>query len=299
MMAEMLRPYRGWEDLEAMRRIVGEGLRDAPDRSYVHPGDVSWWIGWAPKTPDELANLCVVWEDAGGILGFAISDEGDVIDVVAPRVLDTPLDEGFRRAVQAWVRSEHPAALRYASDLDPRGCERLEASGYRATGDAIVAFRRALDEVEVPRARVRALESGDDVRGRATITHAAFEVERPLSAYVEDYATFARSPAYPSGWDLVAEDEARNAAACCIAWPDPISRSGNFEPVATHPWFARRGFASAVMLEGMRRLRDAGMTWAIVRTPISNTAAQTLYRSLGFEEWLRLLVFGRPTAVTD
>ncbi|MGZ4148141.1 MAG: GNAT family N-acetyltransferase [Actinomycetota bacterium] len=298
-MAVTLRPYRGWDDLEARRRIVGVGVRDAPDRSYVHPGDVSWWIGWAPKTPDELARLCVVWEDAGEMLGWAMSDDGDVIDVVAPRLLDLPLDEEFRRAVDAWVRSEQPEALRYASNLDVQGCERLEASGYRATGDAIVAFRRRLDAFEHPQARVRALQAGDDVHGRASITHAAFEVERPLSAYVEEYATFARSPAYPSGWDLVAEDDAGNAAACCIAWPDPISRSGNFEPVATHPWFARRGFASAVMLDGMRRLRDAGISSAIVRTPLSNTAAQALYRSLGFEEWHRLLVFARPTAVTD
>jgi ribosomal protein S18 acetylase RimI-like enzyme len=53
------------------------------------------------------------------------------------------------------------------------------------------------------------------------------------------------------------------------------------------------------MLEGMRRLRDAGMTSAIVRTPLSNTVAQALYRSLGFEESHRLLVFARPTAVAD
>jgi ribosomal protein S18 acetylase RimI-like enzyme len=294
-----LRSYGGWDDLEEMRRIVGEGVRDAPDRSYVHPGDVSWWIGWAPKTPHELARLCVVLEDARDVLGWAMSDNDEVIDVIAPRLLDSPLDEEFRRAVDAWVRSEQPHALRYASNVDVQGCERVEASGYRATGNAIVEFRRSLDALEQPKARVRALESGDDVTGRASITHAAFEVERPLSVYVEEYATFARSPAYPSGWDLVAEDGAGNAAACCIAWPDPISRSGNFEPVATHPWFARRGFASAVMLEGMRRLRDAGMTWAIVRTPLSNTAAQALYRSLGFEEWHRLLAFARPTAVAD
>jgi ribosomal protein S18 acetylase RimI-like enzyme len=188
----------------------------------------------------------------------------------------------------------HPDALRYASDLDVAACARLEAFGYRATGDAMIAFRRTLDEVEpVAGVRVRALERGDDIRGRASVTHAAFGAVRALSTYVEEYRTFVASPAYPSGWDLVAEDETGNPAACCIAWPDPVSGSGNFEPVATHPWFVRRGFGSAVMRAGMVRLREAGMTWAIVRTPLSNTAAQSLYRSLGFEEWQRELMFAR------
>jgi mycothiol synthase len=289
-----MRPYAGWDDLASMRRILAEGLRDAPDRSYIHPGDVSWWAGWPPKTGAQLARLAVLWEEDGRTLGWAMSDDGDVTDAVAPALLDSARDEEFRRAVEAWVRSEHPDALRYASDLDPVACARLEAFRYRATGDALLAFRRSLDgKLERPEALVRALSTGDDVRGRASVTHAAFDVERPLAVYVEDYRTFASSPAYPSGWDLVAEDDAGHAAACCIAWPDPISRSGNFEPVGTHPWFARRGFASAVMLEGMRRLRDAGMTWAIVRTPLANTAAQALYRSLGFEEWHRELVFSR------
>jgi ribosomal protein S18 acetylase RimI-like enzyme len=292
-----LRPYEGRDDLEAMRRIVGEGLRDAPDRSYVHPGDASWWVGWPPKTDRQIGRLAVLWDEDGEVLGWAMSDDGDVTDVVAPRLLDSPHDEEFRQAVDGWVRAQHAGALRSASDLDVRACARLEAFGYRATGDAIVAFRRALDAIDTPSARVRALAADDDVTGRASVTHAAFAVERPLSVYVEDYRAFAASPAYPIGWDLVAEDDAGNAAACCIAWPDPISRSGNFEPVGTHPWFARRGFASAVMLEGMRRLRDAGMTWAIVRTPLSNTGAQALYRSLGFVEWHRQLVFGLPAAV--
>jgi ribosomal protein S18 acetylase RimI-like enzyme len=277
-----------------MRAVVAAGLRDAPDRSYVHPGDVSWWVGWPPKSERLLDGLAAIWERDGEIRGWAMSDDGDLTDVVAPRWLDTPDDEAFRRVVDAWIRSSHPDATRYASDLDAIGRARLEALGYRATGDAIIAFRRTLEGLRpVPDGRIRALERGDDVRGRASVTHAAFSVDRPFADYLEGYRVFARSPAYPSGWDLVAEDRDGRAAACCIAWPDPVSASGNFEPVATHPRFVRRGFAGAVMRAGMTRLREAGMTWAIVRTPLSNTAAQGLYRSLGFEEWHRLLVFSR------
>ena len=90
------------------------------------------------------------------------------------------------------------------------------------------------------------------------------------------------SPAYPAGWDLVARTDDGEAAACCIAWPDPVSRVGVFEPVATHPRHVRRGFGGAVVREGLRRLRAAGMTRAIVRTPLGNPGADAFYRSVGF-----------------
>jgi len=104
------------------------------------------------------------------------------------------------------------------------------------------------------------------------------------------------SPAYPDGWDLVARAPAGEAAACCIAWPDPVSGVGNFEPVAAHPSFHRQGFATIVMRDGLRRLRDAGMRRAVVRTPADNVAAIALYRSVGFEPDHEQLAFRRPAA---
>jgi ribosomal protein S18 acetylase RimI-like enzyme len=116
------------------------------------------------------------------------------------------------------------------------------------------------------------------------VTRSAFNVARPFDRYVAEYARFMASPAYPAGWDLVAWGAEGDAAACAIAWPDPISGVGNFEPVATHPTHRRHGFATAVLLEGCRRLRAAGMTAAMVRTPEDNDAARALYRAAGFVE---------------
>jgi ribosomal protein S18 acetylase RimI-like enzyme len=116
------------------------------------------------------------------------------------------------------------------------------------------------------------------------VTHAAFGSSQPLELYVEAYRRFMRGPTYGWGWDLVAETDAGQVAACCMVWPDPVSRSGNFEPVATHPDHRRRGYATAVMTEGLRRLADHGMRTAIVRTPVPNRGAAALYLSLGFTE---------------
>ena len=57
---------------------------------------------------------------------------------------------------------------------------------------------------------------------------------------------------------------------------------GLFEPVATHPDFQRRGLGTAVMAEGMRRMKAAGMRRAIVGFDPNNAAALALYTSTGF-----------------
>jgi len=144
---------------------------------------------------------------------------------------------------------------------------------------------RSLDvATDVPFDDVLVEPVGDtDMDARASVTYAAFENDPPYEGYLADYRVFRASPAYPHGWDLLAKDAAGRPAACCIAWPDPASGAGTFEPVATHPDFRRRGFGRAVLHAGFHRLAAAGMRWAIVGTELHDDAAEALYRSVGFE----------------
>ena len=57
---------------------------------------------------------------------------------------------------------------------------------------------------------------------------------------------------------------------------------GLFEPVATHPDFHGKGLGKAVMAEGLRRMKAAGMRRAVVGFDPDNAAALALYTSLGF-----------------
>jgi len=65
-------------------------------------------------------------------------------------------------------------------------------------------------------------------------------------------------------------------------WFDPINAVGLFEPVGTHPDFQAKGLGKAVMAEGLRRMKVAGMRTAIVGFDPSNAAALALYTSMGF-----------------
>jgi GNAT superfamily N-acetyltransferase len=276
------RPWRGWDDLAPMQDLLARALRDAPATAFLHPGDLAWSLGWPPQTPDELAAKVTVVEDGGAIVGWQFLDREDALEWVDPAAPDP--GAAWRELDAALER--HPVLARSIREDDATGVARLCAAGFTPTPVCMIGFSIDLGAVaqHEPDDRVRPVAPGDDLGPRASVTRAAFRVDRPFDRYVREYEAFTRSPAYPEGWDLVAWAEPEVAAACTIAWPDPVSRVGNFEPVAAHPDLQRRGFASAVIRDGLRRLRDAGMERAIVRTVIDNHGAIALYRSLGFRD---------------
>jgi ribosomal protein S18 acetylase RimI-like enzyme len=289
-----LRAYAGPADLPALQGVVAHVLRDRPDLAQFHPGEVLWWICRPAWDDAELRASILIEERGGEIVAWAIDDGDEVLEFVAPRHADA-VQARFFDDVTSWLRDRPGRSARSASATDDRTIARLEAAGYRAKPEpAHVTFRATLVEaVEQPRAEVRALRPDDDLTGRCAITHAAFGVQEPFDAYLEAYARFVRSPWYPAGHDLVAYAPDGRAAACCIAWTDPVSGMGAFEPVATHPDLQRRGYGRAVLLAGLRLMADTGMRAAMVGTPASNTAARALYRSVGFDDERTLLAFVR------
>lgn len=289
------RPWAGWADLVPMQTLAGTSLREAPSRTFIHPGDLAWWLGWWPKTTEELAAITQIWEVDGRMVAWVVDDTGYIGECIASGSLD---DDVLLASMDRWIDARLPGHVRSARDNDPVGIARLASAGYRRIPDDMVAFSLDLDRLEPsePDPRVSTVDRSDDLGARLSVTHAAFGVDRPFDDYVAGYRRFMDSPAYPDGWDLVAWTPEHEAAACCIAWPDPVSRVGNFEPVATHPSFHRQGFATLVLRDGLRRLREAGMRRAVVRTPADNVAALALYRSVGFEPDHEQLSFRRPTA---
>jgi GNAT superfamily N-acetyltransferase len=265
-----------------MQDLLARTLRDAPAMAFLHPGDLAWWVGWPPQTTEELAAKVTVVEDGGAIVGWHYLDREDVNECVDPA---TPDPEAVWHELDDALEA-HPALARSLREDDVAGVARLRAAGYAPMQEGMIGF--SIDLRERPRYepddRVRPVARGDDLGPRASVTRAAFRVDKPFDRYVREYEAFTRSPAYPEGWDLVAWAEPGVAAACTIAWPDPVSLVGSFEPVAAHPDLQRQGFASAVVRDGLRRLRDAGMERANVCTVIDNHGAIALYRSLGFRD---------------
>jgi GNAT superfamily N-acetyltransferase len=101
---------------------------------------------------------------------------------------------------------------------------------------------------------------------------------------------------YRPDFDFVVEAPDGTLAASALGWYDEANRVGEFEPVGTRPEHRRLGLASAVMLFGMRRFRDAGATHAIVgcRGDAGYPIPKLVYESIGFRELSR----GPPVRVS-
>jgi mycothiol synthase len=280
------RPYRGWDDLRAMQAVCSALLLASPGRAVAHPGDMAWFMGWPPSTAEERAEMCLLLEAHDAVVGFAsfVPDEGDLSVFVSPPLADTEAAIDFEDAALAWASRGETAVRWMEFEDETAAVERWRGRGFLPTDVGYLNLTRTLDDVDGQVAgdtRVRPVDD-DDIEDRAMVTYTAFGDTKPFEEYAADFAGFRASPAYPRGWDLLLRDADGRAAACCLAWPDPISRAGTFEPVATHPDHHRQGYGRALLLEGLRRLAAAGMTYAIIGVEVDNPNAEALYRSVGF-----------------
>ena len=158
--------------------------------------------------------------------------------------------------------------------LARRGYRKLDACGYTRRRD----MARPIPEGPPPEGYVvRSLRADDDLSKRCAVLAGAF---RSGQASVDLYRRLQSAPGYSQDLDIVAIAPDGTFASCCLAWWDEVNRQGTFEPVGTHHAYQRRGLGTAVMCEGLRRLRDLGATTAYVGAWTPPGIA--LYRSIGF-----------------
>lgn len=164
-----------------------------------------------------------------------------------------------------------------------------EAEGYSSTGTAIFQLsHRSLDvDTGPPRladgAVVRAVQED-----RAGELEARVALHRDVWASAKfslpGYQRLRQRPVYRPDLDLIAVAPDGGFAAYAIVWLDPETLVVEFEPVGSSPQYRQQGYASAVMVEGLRRARALGAKDAIVFTGTDEryAPARRLYTSQGF-----------------
>jgi mycothiol synthase len=293
------RPYRDHTDLVRMQHLVMVGRQANILASYMHPGSLAWATHHPPADQAMQRNLRL-WErvdiDPPTLEAWAIfaHNEGTFDLFVHPSLHGTPLHEITMDEFVRWAEARARAATLntlwpfWTMDYDTVSVGLMKARGFTVAQEGVPAplLERTLDELPTVRLpegfTMHDVRNLNDGRQRAQVTHAAFHSTGEWEAYALEYAQFIGSAVYDGTRDLVARARGGRGASACTIWFDAINGVGLFEPVATHPDFQGRGLGKAVMAEGLRRMKAAGMRRAVLGLDPNNVAAMALYRSMGF-----------------
>ncbi len=300
------RAYEGVADLSRMLDLLMEGRLQTSDWRYAHVGELLWnYIVLSSHLP-EREHIRLWLDPAGKLAGYALLREDSIVDW---EVLPCYEEAGIDDEALAWAE-ERLAGLRIrdaekwkkplgsgAKADDTQRIAFLERHGFAPGKYAEVNMIRSLDgpipEPVVPAGYVMRAVEPQDVHSRAEAERVVWFPYSDGDIPDEDYARLMTLPGYVRELDLAAVTPDGLVAANVNAWPDPVNRIGDFGPVGTRAEHRRKGLQRALMLEGMRRLRDHGMDRVCVSTGVQNLAAQALYQSVGcrivnrWQEWVR------------
>jgi ribosomal protein S18 acetylase RimI-like enzyme len=303
------RPFAGVADLRAMGACLARSWNHARPLVNTTPGDLEWWYASGEPGTDWTSRV-QLWADGDEVLGYGwLSPPGefdwhqrhDLPDATRAALADATIAwaaaAARRLAVEAG--SEPPATLEtWAMDADAWLVDALRSRGWTpADAPAYTHFYRRLDGVldalpPLPAGyRLRRVRLPDDLAARVEVHRAAFA---PSRMTIDKYRTLATLSRYAPDHDLVVEAPDGTFAAFTMVWWIPDARTGEFEPVGTHPAHQRRGLARTINLAGLHLLRDLGALDAIVFSATRNAASEALYRSVGFEPVTHHRAWTRP-----
>jgi len=310
------RPLQSAADYEAMRRLVIEVLALTGPPVYATIGNLDWWRA-ADNDPRSVYNARLWFAGPERLVAFAwpVDDQVDIVvhpDFPALHAAALAWAEEYFRAA--------PAFRAWAFTGDAARIAALTERGYRRTEKGLVTYGQATrpspspshgegDQTPSPFGRglgrgsaampspnpshgegdlatpllppgytIRPVRGTAESEARVAVQRAAFASEWMT---IERYARVRASPTYRPELDLVIEAPGGELAGFALLWLDAANRLGVFEPLGVAAAYQRRGLGRALMLAGLRCLRDCGADYALVETG-RDYEARGLYEATGF-----------------
>lgn len=306
-------PYQNESDLQAMTDLLA--VSRPPDRQDEHPSASSLTEMLSVPAQRDGVRL---WRDAEARLAaYALVDVRycNLYWEIHPAAAGLGLEDEIIRWAsqylpqgrQAWGLSADQVTLDAScrsDDSDRIGL--LESHGFQMLPErSLHLVRRLAEPIPAPQVppgfAIRPAAGEQEIEALVALHRAAFGTENLSS---DDRLSWMRTPDYDPDLDLVAvAPDSRLAAYCfCGISREDNARTGRNEgftdPVATHPDFQRRGLARALLLTGMRLLRERGMDWAVLGTLSDNVAMQRAAQAVGFHVAWERLWYARPLPAT-
>ena len=126
---------------------------------------------------------------------------------------------------------------------------------------------------------IRPIAGNHEAGAVAAMHRAAFGTEYMTT---ENRLVIMNTSGYDPSLDLLAIAPNGEIAAYCSCSVNDQTRIGMTDPVATHPKYQRMGLSRALLLTGMRLLKERGMASAHLGTSGENIAMQRTAESVGF-----------------
>ncbi|GAB4171265.1 MAG: hypothetical protein Fur005_33000 [Roseiflexaceae bacterium] len=275
------RSCRDAADYQAIRQLLQENY--AQQRAaYCTIGNLDWWCA-GNKIGMQNAQR---WFENEQLVGMAwpSKNQVDLIPRVGRSDIDAMMLDWSERSVLANHLGDQPVTHdAWSFTGDQARITLLHSRGYQRATVALSFRGRSLAE-DLPSKplvsgyAVRYVHGPAEYQERVDLHRDAFAPSRMTMRY---YTTAIALPTYRQDLDLVVAAPDGSLAAFCIVWFDPANRMGVFEPVGCHSAHRRRGLASAVMIEGMQRLRQLGAVSAHVSS-VYGSDTEALYEAPGF-----------------
>ncbi|MGE5377554.1 MAG: GNAT family N-acetyltransferase [Bacteroidota bacterium] len=230
-----------------------------------------------------------LWFEDGHPIGWAFVDKfNNLVWELDPRYTDQAGSEMVAWG-EACIRKRYPGRHTRSMDANCRedNAERisfLEMHGFTRLNDTTVRMARPLSdpipEPELPQGFIiRPIAGKSEAEAVAAMHRAAFGTGYMTT---ENRLIVMGTSEYDPSLDLVAVAPDGRIAANCICSANHRENIGFTDPVSTHPQFQRMGLSRALLLTGLKLLKERGMAVAYLGTSGNNLAMQKTAESVAF-----------------
>jgi len=230
-----------------------------------------------------------LWFEGDRPVAWAYVDLFNNLRCEVEPALEEPLGAEIVAWCEACVRKILPAGGSATLDASCREDHRervafLLRNGFRQTQDTTLCLVRALleplpDPVLPPGYIIRPITGRQEVDAVASSHRAAFGTEHMTT---ESRLAIMDTSEYDMSLDLVVVSPDGSIAGNCICSVNETQKRGFTDPISVHPDFQGMGLARALLLAGMKLLRERGMESARLGTSGTNHLMQRTAEAVGF-----------------
>ncbi|TMF75327.1 MAG: GNAT family N-acetyltransferase [Chloroflexi bacterium] len=277
-----VRPFDRDRDLAAVLGLVSRMRARGDPGAIFHPGGLQWWLRRLGRTGFEIA----VRSEGDDVLGLALRDGCDVI-VQADSAHLADLVE-LLEWVESRARETHEPEI-FVSIAEDDDALRGVALSRKYQPSERYGYELVYELAAEPPSASLLPAGFEMISLTPALTDAYVELHRAAWSRPNAPSTYDRRQhdlvtAMPDfRYDLVpiVATSLGTLGAYCMSWWDPRSSAVEIEPLGTHPDFRRKGLATAIVHEVLRRSWALGAKYVLVWGTSGNPEAKALYLSAG------------------